>query len=636
MWEFLGSIYPGKKADRLQHRWQSIFKVTLSKIPWTPTEDQLLVKIVQEKSAQKPWKEVALELYSKSGLGIYRQGRQCRERWVNHLDPSINRGYWTTEEDINLLKSYLELGCKWSEIAKKLRNRTENTVKNRWKSLMKRFKSMVCLDNLNNMPTQQAEREEKLEQLIAQAVLNCYERGILTKVPTKAEGTKQRRKPRDFTRDQSSPPQRSPEGGLRAKIDASDKVIVEEKNPYDFQVISKPPRKKTNPPQLIETEGDNLSKNLRSGELIDKPIRYAERSTGPSELKKAYSQNYSTPLFKFEGGFSSANNSYMDSNSSRTFQGNGLNNSFDYIYLAGGSRQPNSALLYQSTNPSNPLFRRSQDDFFVSKKGTGEEEDIGTIYGLTRPLFPGEEMQTPQKPSQTLSTGNDSNGTPIPIIKNNSTPQEEMNPDLFVNYENENKSDSMNMDVLDFFSSEIESNSEFSGFHRTNNMNDLLFGGGKLDFRTRAKSERDPTEHLSTEGGYGHAYGSEIVKNNNRGVRKSSLDLLLESSTLIDGQEAEEKEMNLHLKRFSEFKPDEYFKKQSGNCIFYALVDTSKNELFLVDPITKDNYFPAINAMKTKKPVHKPSIFEGLDLARHLPQDNMKNLKNQFSNFNLT
>lgn len=28
-----------------------------------------------------------------------RIGKQCRERWFNHLDPSIKKGEWSPEED---------------------------------------------------------------------------------------------------------------------------------------------------------------------------------------------------------------------------------------------------------------------------------------------------------------------------------------------------------------------------------------------------------------------------------------------------------------------------------------------------------------------------------------------------------
>lgn len=52
--------------------------------------------------------------FSISALGLPRfvwfasRFAQCRERWCHHLDPSVNHGNWTQEED-NLLCS-LEVG----------------------------------------------------------------------------------------------------------------------------------------------------------------------------------------------------------------------------------------------------------------------------------------------------------------------------------------------------------------------------------------------------------------------------------------------------------------------------------------------------------------------------------------------
>lgn len=110
-------------------------------MPWSATEDELLVQIISEKGNKRQWKEIANELNSRSGSEVFRHGKQCRERWINHLDPDINRGAWTTEEDVKLLQSFMQVGKKWAEIAKRVGQRTENAVKNRWNSLMKKYKN---------------------------------------------------------------------------------------------------------------------------------------------------------------------------------------------------------------------------------------------------------------------------------------------------------------------------------------------------------------------------------------------------------------------------------------------------------------------------------------------------------------
>ena len=64
-----------------------------------------------------------------------RTAKQCRERWCNHLDPSIIKGNWTEEEDALILQRQKEMGNKWSKISKMLLGRTETAVKSRWIAL---------------------------------------------------------------------------------------------------------------------------------------------------------------------------------------------------------------------------------------------------------------------------------------------------------------------------------------------------------------------------------------------------------------------------------------------------------------------------------------------------------------------
>jgi hypothetical protein len=111
-----------------------------SRHTWSLEEDEILTRIVDGRGP-KNWnliaKELNVQLYEDMPV---RQGKQCRERWYNHLDPTLKKGSWRVEEDIYLLQMQIEIGNRWSEIAKGLQGRTENSVKNRWKCMIKKAK----------------------------------------------------------------------------------------------------------------------------------------------------------------------------------------------------------------------------------------------------------------------------------------------------------------------------------------------------------------------------------------------------------------------------------------------------------------------------------------------------------------
>lgn len=105
---------------------------------WSRDEDIELQELTNVLGV-KAWTQIARELNSKIyGGRPVRQGKQCRERWFNHVHPGLKVDSWNDEEDCFLIEKQKELGNHWSEIAKLLVGRTENGVKNRWKSLEKK------------------------------------------------------------------------------------------------------------------------------------------------------------------------------------------------------------------------------------------------------------------------------------------------------------------------------------------------------------------------------------------------------------------------------------------------------------------------------------------------------------------
>lgn len=114
-WKTIASALCHRTEIECYNRWHNSINTVQVKGAWSPEEDALVLKLVKEYGPKK-WCQIAKHLHG-------RIGKQCRERWLNHLNPVVTKGEWTEEEDRAILLSHQANGNKWATLANQLPGR---------------------------------------------------------------------------------------------------------------------------------------------------------------------------------------------------------------------------------------------------------------------------------------------------------------------------------------------------------------------------------------------------------------------------------------------------------------------------------------------------------------------------------
>jgi hypothetical protein len=122
-WTLVAALVPGRSNPQCLKRWNQSVDPSINKGKWTLEEDSKLIDAVTKFGSN--FAAVATRVPD-------RTNRQCRTRWIESLDPDVRRGKWTEEEDAKLAAAAKKHGNKWVAVAPLVPGRTSNQCSERW------------------------------------------------------------------------------------------------------------------------------------------------------------------------------------------------------------------------------------------------------------------------------------------------------------------------------------------------------------------------------------------------------------------------------------------------------------------------------------------------------------------------
>lgn len=143
-----------------RNKWKKIAKVLecikrfkkinpkIKKGLWTEEEDAEVVRL--SKIYGKNWAKISANISNKN-----KTGKQIRQRYLNFLDPSINRSKFTLEEDIKIMRLYDVYKTNWKYYVKHFNCRSSDMIKGRYYSSVRYNVKILSIaealkDNKNN------------------------------------------------------------------------------------------------------------------------------------------------------------------------------------------------------------------------------------------------------------------------------------------------------------------------------------------------------------------------------------------------------------------------------------------------------------------------------------------------------
>jgi hypothetical protein len=143
---------------------------------WKRDEDERLLDSISRHGPHN-WTAISMDVGG-------RNGKQCRERWLNQLCPVLSKTTWLPHEDAILMQYHAEFGNSWSRIRQFLPRRSTNMLKNRWNYLTKQHSPRASSSSKTQAPvkTKEQSAEPDPRHIVDEDLKGLF--GFLTEQPS--------------------------------------------------------------------------------------------------------------------------------------------------------------------------------------------------------------------------------------------------------------------------------------------------------------------------------------------------------------------------------------------------------------------------------------------------------------------
>lgn len=140
-WKKISEFFKKKSSKQCFYRWNKVIKPTIKENLWTDQEDSFISKWVSINGTSN-WTNCTKMIKE-------RTAKMCKDRWYTKLSlEQNNENFWSPFDELSLLLAVNCFGTSWSKIIRFFPSKTENQMKNKFYSVLR--KSANCQLNKND------------------------------------------------------------------------------------------------------------------------------------------------------------------------------------------------------------------------------------------------------------------------------------------------------------------------------------------------------------------------------------------------------------------------------------------------------------------------------------------------------